>query len=194
MPIEQDYTRALEKLLPRGRAWCPGEGSTLGGLLAAFGQVAASFHSHVLNFVEDVFPDTTINFLTDWERVAGLPLPCSGLAETIPLRRQDLLARLTARGQQTIEYFIGLAATLGYEITIDEFDPFVADEGEADAPLYEDDWQFVWQVNAPLETVQEFEADHSGADDPLAIWGNTRLECLLNLYKPAHTLIIFAYS
>ena len=27
-----------------------------------------------------------------------------------------------------------------------------------------------------------------------AVWGNTLLECVINRFKPAHTLVLFLYS
>lgn len=54
-------------------------------------------------------------------------------------------------------------------------------------------WQFVWQVNAALNTVRDFTTEDD-TEMALAVWGNTLMECVINRYKPAHTLVIFAYS
>jgi uncharacterized protein YmfQ (DUF2313 family) len=62
--------------------------------------------------------------LPDWERNWGLPDPCYDDPGTIPERQAALVQRMTIIGAASREFFIGLAAELGYEITITEYRPF----------------------------------------------------------------------
>lgn len=160
--------------------------------------------------VTEAYPRTTVELLPDWERVTGLPDPCNTAEQTTAERQAALQVRLTARGGQSRAYFIGLAATLGFDITITEFEPAdctsacdstlwtdeatVADcESACNASLRTEGWRFVWQVNAPAVTV--FEADCTSAcNDPLRWWGNSALECLLRRLSPAHTFVLFSYA
>lgn len=194
MATSEEYKGQIQKLLPTGLAWTFENDHNVPKLLHAWADEFEIFDGSVQAFLESFFPDTTTQFLSDWERVAGLPDPCSGLAASVGLRRKDLIARLTAVGGQKPQYFIDLAADAGYSITITEFNPFLADWSCAEDPVYGDDWQHAWQVNAPLDTIEEFRADENSAEDPLAVWGNERLECLLNRHKPAHTILIFSYT
>ena len=57
-------------------------------------------------------PRTTIQFFTDWERIAGLPDSCCGTdaASTLAERRARLVEKITSTGGQSRQYFIDLAA------------------------------------------------------------------------------------
>jgi uncharacterized protein YmfQ (DUF2313 family) len=114
------------------------------------------------------------------------------LEQSLEQRRNALVAKLTQLGGQSRQYFIDLAAALGYEITITEFQPFTVNSGVND-PLCDTEWRFVWQVNASQDTIRRFSVQ-SGVNDPLASWGNDQLECVINRLKPAHTIVLFAYQ
>lgn len=132
-------------------------------------------------------------WLTDWERVLGLPDECAGgLGQTITERIAAAIAKIRARGGQDRQYFIGVAAGLGYVVTIEEFGVYTCDSPCDDA-ICDEPWRYAWAVHAPETTVREFTCD-SPCRDPLASWGNTQLECVFNRLKPAHTHLIFAYG
>ena len=137
---------------------------------------------------------TTNQLLPNWERVLGLPDDCSELGESTTIRRLNVLAKLATRGGQSPQYFIDVAAALGYTIAITEFDVFRAGVSSAGDPVYSEEWEYAWQVNAPETTVVYFAASTSVAGDPLADWGNDRLECVITNLKPAHTHVLFAYA
>ena len=54
-------------------------------------------------------------------------------------------------------------------------------------------WDYAWMVVAPQETITYFSADLSHAEEPLEYWSNAELECLINEYAPAHTVVMFQY-
>ena len=60
-------------------------------------------------------------------------------------------------------------------------------------PLYDTAWNFAWQVNAALNTVTDITVD-STVEDPLAVWGNALLECVIKRLKPAQTTVLFSYT
>ena len=133
--------------------------------------------------------------LPDWERVARLPDKCSGvLEETIQGRRHALLTKLTSTGGQSPGYFIGIAATLGYTVTIEEFRPFRVGRSRVGDSLTNGDWIFTWLVRAPEVSVTSFRVGTSAVGERLRTWGNDTLECKLNQLKPAHTIALFAYG
>ena len=96
-------------------------------------------------------------------------------------------------GDQSRQYYIDVAARLGYQITITEFDTFEAGDHAGDL-VNGENWRYAWRVNAPEVTITEFIAGGSSAGDPLRDWGNEQLECVINRLKPAHTLAQFAYG
>lgn len=192
MAALDDYLTMLKKLLPRGAAWQFGTGSKFSDLLTAFADELVRVHKRAVDLVKECDPRYTSELLAEWEKVAGLPDPCTGALETQAERRDAIVARLGEQGGQSRQFFIDLAAALGYTVTIDEFNPFVAGDNAGDA-VAGDAWQFAWQVNAPETTIEYFTAG-SNAGEPLATWGNTELECAIERAKPAHTNVIFAYG
>ena len=194
MATSEEYKRQALKLLPQGLIWFFDDDKNVAKLINALADEMEVVDGAAEAFLNDFFPDTTSQFLPDWERVAGLPDPCSGLAATIGLRRQDLLTKLTSIGGQNRQYFIDLAASLGYTITITEFNPFRTGISRTGDALNGVDWQHAWQVNGVENEIQYFRVGVSATGDALRSWGQTRLECLLNRLKPAHTILLFEYA
>lgn len=190
-----DYLRQLQALLPPGPAWPRDDDATITRLLHGLAEELARVDGRARQLLEEADPRTTAELFTDWERVAGLPDACAvafGGEQTTAQRRTALVGRLITVGGQTPAYFIGLAAALGYAITITEFSEHTVDD-DVDHPLYDVAWSFAWQVNAALNTVTELTVDDT-VDDPLASWGNALLECVLRRVAPAHTIPIFSYT
>lgn len=157
-------------------------------------------------------PRTTTELLPDWERAWGLPGPCVTPAQSIAQRRAALVAKMTLLGGQSRQYFIDLAASLGYTITISEFLPYqcgISRVGDTRSALDnpEDPTRYMWQLGAPelryywtvhvsalRLTYFRTGISECGIDRLLAIDGPAELECILNLLKPAHTDLIFDFS
>lgn len=189
------YKEQLKQLLPQGMAWPKDDESTLSQLLHGFAEELARVDGRAWQLIEEIDPRTTTELLEDWERVAGLPESCVGeLSETIQARRDAVVEKITSIGNQSPQYFIDIAAKLGFEITITEFRPFRAGHSHAGDPVYDEEWAYWWQVNSALNTIFYFEAGQNSAGDPLRWWGNAILECIIRKRKPAHTGVIFAYS
>lgn len=160
------------------------EGNALDGVQAAADQI-----------LDEADPRTTAAMLPDWERVYGLPDPyvvAAGIDQSFQERRAALVAKATLQGGQSRAFFIALAAALGYAITITEGAPQTT-ESDTEYPVYDEQYRFVWWANAPAVTVR----DRTSEDDSemaTAVWGNGLLEAMINRYKPAHTLALFAYQ
>lgn len=190
-----DYLRQLQALLPPGPAWPQDDDAPSTRLLAGLAAELARVDGRTRLLAEEADPRTASELFADWERVAGLPDACAvafGGPQTSDQRRAALVGRLTTLGGQSRAYFIGLAAALGYAITITEFHEHTVDD-DVDHPLMGEDWNFAWQVNAALDTVHELTVDDT-VDDPLAWWGNALLECVIERVAPAHTIVLFSYT
>lgn len=190
----QRYGRHLRSLLPRGPVWPREEVATLTQLLVGLATEPARVDDRALVLREEVDPRTTEELLADWERALGLPDPCVGQPKTVQRRRAAIVARLTELGGQSRAFFIALAATLGFTITITEHDAFQVGESAVGDNLNDEEWRFVWTVNAPEETVTVFQVGKSRVGEALADWGNEALECAFTALKPAHTLVQFSYA
>ncbi|MCW5666465.1 MAG: DUF2313 domain-containing protein [Piscinibacter sp.] len=190
---QQDYQALLSSLLPVGPAWPREAGSVLQLLLYALAAEFERLELRMLDLVGESDPRLTVELLPDWERVAGLPDPCVGAGQTLELRRAALTAKLTNVGGQSRAFYLEVAARLGYSITIDEF--FTEAEAiAAGIPYTGTSWAHTWRINAAEETVREFRVGGSVAGERLRSWGNEMLECVMNRLKPAHTILLFAYS
>jgi uncharacterized protein YmfQ (DUF2313 family) len=195
MPTAAEYREQLKALLPPGQAFPRDPGTTLHDLLDGMSIELARLDGRAAALPQEVNPSTTVELLPDWERVAGLPDKCSGvLEETLQGRRNALLTKLTSTGGQSPAYFIELAASLGYTVTIEVFRPFRVGMSRVGDLLTNGPWAFTWLIRAPEVTVTSFRVGQSAVGERLRTWGNDTLECKINQLKPAHTLAIFAYG
>lgn len=190
-----DYLRQLQALLPPGPAWPKDDDALLTRLLGSVAAELARVDGRAQRLVEEADPRTVAELFADWESVAGLPDSCAaafGGDQTMAQRRAALVGRLTTLGGQSPAYFIGLAAALGYAISITEFSAHTVND-DVEYPLYDTAWNFAWQVNSALNTITDITVD-STVEDPIAAWGNALLECVINRLKPAHTTVLFSYT
>lgn len=192
---EDDYLRQLQALLPQGYAWPRDEDAVLTRLLAALAVECARVDLRGDELINEADPRTTSELLTDWERVAGLPDACLTIGQqTIQQRRAALVSKLTSIGGQSRQYFIAVAASLGYPgATVTEFRPMNCNDDCNDV-LHSDADRFAWRINLPNSNAGTFLANcNSTCNDALGAWGDKILECRINNLKPAHTTALFAY-
>jgi uncharacterized protein YmfQ (DUF2313 family) len=135
-----DYGDAFLSLLPQGQAWPKYPGTTLDlacrGLAEYWGYVDGRA-ADLLETESD--PRKTVELLPDWERNWGLPDPCYEAPVGIAARQLALVMRMTMQGGQSREFFIEVAAMIGYTITITEYRVFVVGlDGCGDCRVYGD--------------------------------------------------------
>lgn len=188
------YRDLLLALAPPGRALPTDLDSTWAALVLALADELARVDARVDDLVDEADPRTALETLPDWERVCGLPGPCSREGETLQERREGAHLVLTAQGGQSPAYYEEVAAALGVAAGVEEFRPFRAGAATAGDPLTNDPWLYHWRVRGPEVTVTEFGAGCSCAGDPLRSWGNEALECHVSRLAPAHTVVLFAYG
>lgn len=168
--------------------------ANLSAVIEAEAAALASAELLASQVYQTIFPDSGLG-LADWERVLGLPDPClQGISQTVRQRINAVVSKRRGYGGQSKAYFIALAKSLGYDITITVFRPARAGSARAGQPLYGGNWNWTWRVNAPAVTVTHAAAGLSGAGDALAAWGNKALECRLLQIKPAESILLFGYG
>ncbi|WP_048796280.1 MULTISPECIES: YmfQ family protein [Serratia] len=114
--------------------------------------------------------------IPDWERVLALtPAPDASPQERLTL----IKAKINTTGGLSRPYFINLAKSLGYTITIDEPQPFRIGINRMGDRLYSRDTIWIWRVNVL----------HS---DNLV--STAQLESMFQDLKPAHTFCHFIYK
>lgn len=144
--------------------------------------------------ISAILPDSGSG-LADWERVLNLPDPCLvGVSQSMGQRVNAAVSKWKGYAGQSAPFFIAMAKSLGYDITITTFRPARAGIARAGDPIYGGDWDFTWRVNAPAVTVTYARAEVAGAGDPLASWGNKTLECRFRQLMPAESILLFGYG
>ena len=158
MSTPDAYRQQLIQLQPRGKA-LPIEDTVwqqlLGGMAIEFSRV----HGRMDSLAGEILLQSTSELLDEWEQSVGLPGSCAPAAASDAERLERIIARLAEIGGQDPEYFIGIAARYGIEITIDEDAiPFeVGVHGMGD-PVGGDEWRYVWYAHvdpAPSVAVRE---------------------------------------
>lgn len=189
------YLSLLKSLLPKGAAWLAEQGSTLHNLFFALALEFARLDGRSFDLQNEADPRTTLECVTDWERVLGLPDTCDGkLPETLQQRRNAILSKLTATGGQSRQYFIDIAAAHGFDISITEFFPFRFGSSHFGDLFNGAGRSSMWQVNAQDGTPIYFRFGASRFGERFLLVQNEGLECLINRLKPAHTEVIFNYA
>lgn len=146
-----------------------------------------------LRVLGGITPFYADKLLIDWERVLDLVAP---LNSSYQQRQQRVLAKLSETGGLSIPYFVRLAASLGYDITIDEPQPFRAGINRAGQRLYVDDIPWAWVVNVKYSNtmIYRFRVGSSSAGVRLTAFSDPMIESLFNDLKPAHTFCYFTYK
>lgn len=171
------YTAQLQALLPPGHAFTHAPDAVLTKMLQGWADEFARLDARIDLLMVEIDPTKTTELIDDYEIMAALPDVCIGALSTLAERRNAIKARLTSTGGQTRQYFIDLAAGVGYTITITE--PAV----------------HTWHVNAPALSGQFWRAGIGRAGEPLRVWGPEKiLECTIARYAPAHAVLVFNYS
>jgi uncharacterized protein YmfQ (DUF2313 family) len=202
-----DYATQFIGLLPQGQAWPRAPDSILAQACNGLSQYWGVVDGRAGDLLErESDPRQTVELLPDWETAFGLPDPCFQEPLTIADRQSVLVQRMTLLGAQSRAWFIEVAEWLGYHIRIGEYAPWmvgISRCGETADELEHFRWEiaapeirFYWKVHVDRARLSWFRASSGvcGVDPHLIIGLATDLECVLNRWKPAHTLIIYDYS
>ncbi len=199
--ILERYRKIIRDLFPRGSAWASKDekSSVLRKLLDSLGYEPCRIEDASKAFIDDVFPDTTSNLLTDWERLLALPDACEKEPEnlTVQERRERIIQVLTTLGGQNVDFYKNLVNNFGIDIDVIDVEdqpPFRAGQGRAGDSLTNGNWRYAFVISAPVESATVFRAGPSRAGDPLRSFSNPTIQCLINKHKPAHTIALFRFA
>lgn len=191
----ENYTAALQALMPPGRAWPRVTTSVQSAVLQALASSFQRSDNDAQRLLSGAFPTTATIMLAEWESTLGLPDDCA-ISEigSIRDRQRAVVSKLISNGGMNRSYYVQVAAALGYTITITQFRPAMAGMSVCGDALNGDEWPFTWRINAPETTIRYAVAGGAYCGDPLASWGNKQLECSISKIAPSHLNIIFSYS
>ena len=123
MPLFQrrdldQYADSLAQYLPGGELFASKSVKNSNFRKLLTGLAGELFNANGLLIEYDTLPDKTVNFLSEWESVVGIPDCCFKGTGSNDERRRDILVKLVASGVQTAEDFIELAAIFGVTVTV----------------------------------------------------------------------------
>ncbi|UMR99558.1 putative phage tail protein [Escherichia coli] len=174
-----DYAQAMMNLLPSGIAWNKNPDSVQYRLILALAEALKRSDEDACALIAGAFPETADAMIDEWYISLGLDDDCGSLnAGSNDEAIKYILAKLLYSGGQSVPYFVQLAASLGYEITIREYRVPLCGFSWCGQPLGKGT-NFHWTV---IVSYPEGEA----AD-------RQYLECIFNKYAPAHTSLTFIW-
>lgn len=139
--------------------------------------------------LREMFPDNTVDYLTTWEKLLGV-IPASDAKRSE--RINEILYRLRSLGRLDIQFFIDIAATVGYAITIIELKPLMAGWAQSGQEVMAEYVRWIWCVTISDGFTQYARAGAAAAGEPIEWYRDKRhLDDIFNDLKPAHTLVIF---
>ncbi|MBI3677402.1 MAG: DUF2313 domain-containing protein [Proteobacteria bacterium] len=211
------FETLLKTLLPPGAYVV--DAPNIGAELKVMGNALENLQAESADLLANSFPNSCVELLPAWERNYGIKTdPMSNTAA----RLNTLLSRALARGGLSPQYFIALAAAVGYTATIREFLPCMAGWGRCGDVVHSPDvlniWQVVVQISAawivpqaglarcgdPFGTypgaayatlfTQRATAGVARCGNSIANHSTSQLETFFNALKPAHTYVFFTYA
>lgn len=188
MAVAADYRNAMLMLLPRGKAWPHHPDSDFGRLFLALAHELVRVENRVHQLMAERNPATTAEMLTDWLNDWGVP--GAHVQDTLDASRlRDLLvAKITASGWQSRQYFMDLASSMGFTITIEEYTE--ADPGPTG--YTGDEWNFVWKITAPATDITPARYGVARYGEFYQEWGDDVLESFLRAHAHTHRVLLFA--
>lgn len=205
-PATEDLLAQVQALTPRGAAWGTdglGDGGRTSSGMRGFWRAIASWVGDLnrrdFEVASQVLPSAITLSLPDWEDELGLPDLCTGVSNFGTAQRiAAVRARFGAVGGSSPGYFICLAASVGFEVSIEEPWQFSCDESECDGDdeLSNQIVSVYWIVHVAALGDTWFLIDEGECDsDPLeGFLAAADLECVLRREEPADRKLVFDYS
>lgn len=188
---QQQQAQTIANYLPGGKAFAAKNiiTSNIRKLLLGFSVEFVTIDELIALFRRDTVPDTTENFIDEWEAALGIPDSCLSGTGTSIQRRLEFLIKLAGYGLQTAQDFIDLALKFGIVINA---------EGGANRGIYGKEPEIVFGsdkearftlVIAPVENIGEkftytFPITFGTQD-------LSTLECLFEKLKPANVQLMY---
>lgn len=153
--------------------------SVFGDLLLIFSQEIARLHDRIYALMNESIPGLSVELLSDWETVAGLPNEFTPVGLSVE-ERQSLVHQKITQGKGTNDgleltqnesFFIDYAANMGYTITISYYGtPFRVGVSRVGDRVGGSAVSYYWVVTGDYDSI---------------------LQSLFEEIKPAHTIIVW---
>lgn len=203
------YKKLLKRLFPKGRAWQFVKDSEQDKLLEGLAAEPCRIDERGRDFLNEMDPNTTFEMLDNWERLLKIPDECTpdDADPTLQERRTRILQKLTTGGGQNDDFYILIAAQLGYDVGVFDVQNFrdfrvgistvgepLTNSTEPNGTTNSTGWAFTFQIVGPADLVRYFRVGQSTVGDRLVLVENDTLECVIEKFKPAHTNVLFSFT
>lgn len=184
----EEHTQLIADYLPPGRAFGSKNetGSNLRAFLRGLAGEVIRVEEQIDLFREEILPDQTVLFLTEWESAVEIPDGCLEGTGSQTQRRLELTTKLADMNLQTPQDFIDLAAIFETPITV---------ESGIDRPdlIVSESWtnkeaRFTIVITFEIEVPEVFPYTF-----PIVFGGEEGIiiECLFSKLKPANCQLYF---
>lgn len=189
-----EYTAAIQSLMPGGLVWPKISGGVQTSTLRALARSYQRSDEDARDLLDAAFPSTATAMLPEWEATLGLPDLCAiGEIDSMIQRQRAVVSKLFGIGGQSVDYFIRVAAALGYTISITQYRQACTGMAVCGDAINGEEWPFTWLITSPETTINYAQCSLTYCGDPLRTWGNKQLECRLAVLNPSHTILKFGY-
>lgn len=209
------FTNLLKRLLPRGKAWEQIREDAI-NLFPGMAEEFCRIEERGADLLLEFDPGTSTEMLEDWETLLGLPDECSPLAPTLAERQIQARQKLASMGGIDAQFYIDVAAALGFPVTITDYVTFkagIARVGDSLTNAFDPDtdvfrvgrervgttlvthgWRPCFEVNGDSTGIFPFRVGANRVGEPLVVFGNDLLKCTILKLKPAETCVYFTFG
>ncbi len=182
---KEDFARLLMSLLPPSKwgFWTRDLNSNTYKYMLGLGKEFVRVDQRIEDLLNECLTLQADELLEEWEADFGLPEDGYALASTTEGRRKEINAKLIQVGRQDENYFIEIAAALGYTITIETFSPAFVGIFAMGDPVGGQESLFYWKVNIDLDSITES-----------AEVNIVKLIYNIKKVKPAHMMVLFDFT
>lgn len=186
----EQYTDSLADYMPNGPLFIAKsiQDSNFRKLLRGMAGEIFRANGLLKEFDDQIIPDRTEKFLSEWESALGIPDDCFSGNGTVEERRRDILVKLAALGVQTEQDFINLAQTFGYAVNIIPLSSIALPPYDVPfIPVGFPEGRFIMIVEGVdlVASLPPYDVPF-----PLTV-GQGIIQCLFEKLKPANVKVIF---
>ncbi|WP_028294295.1 putative phage tail protein [Oceanobacter kriegii] len=169
------YQTQLLALLPLGAAWPRDDNTPIAQLFGGLAEEFARVDAMLDDIAAESLPSQVTQLINEWEAEYGLPDNGNTVATTLQARRTELIQKYQQYGSQSREFLIAMAAALGFDVAITEYQETTFG-GEFGGDFVGLDWAFTAQIDI---------AELNRATDSI-----NRLEQMLRRLIHAHKVVL----
>lgn len=189
--VQENHVQRLADYLPSGLLFGAKNlpASNLRKLLTGLAYELFTADGYLVDYQNDVIPDATTYFITEWEKALGIPDSCFSGSGSLNDRRRDVILKLVTLGVQTADEFVAIGELFGLTITVESAVPhsvfpiifplFIGTAKEARFTIF-----VTFTVNAVSRFPIAFPFTFGDEFIPI-------IECLFRRLKPANCDVFF---